>query len=162
MSTAPRQRFVELRVGAATDLVAVNRVMREAFDPVYGEAWSSAQCLGMLALPGVWLTLAVDDDLLTGFAMARVVAGDGELLLLAVQPDSRGDGIGAALLRSVVADARDRAAERLHLEVRAGNDAVTLYCAHGFAQVGQRRAYYRGHTNQTFDAHTYALDLRRS
>ena len=159
MSTAPLPRFTELRAGSATDLAAVNRVMREAFDPAYGEAWSSAQCLGMLALPGVWLTLAVDDDLLTGFAMARVVAGDGELLLLAVSPDLRRCGIGAALLRNVIAGARERAAERLHLEVRAGNSAIGLYRAHGFDQVGQRRGYYRGVSGQAHDAQTYALTL---
>jgi ribosomal-protein-alanine N-acetyltransferase len=134
--------------------------MMDAFDPKYGEAWSSAQCLGMLALPGVWLTLAYDDhETLVGFAMARVVAGDGELLLLAVRPASRGEGIGAALLRAIVADARDRAGERLHLEVRASNGAVALYRAHGFVQVGQRRDYYRGSTGQAYDAHTFALEL---
>lgn len=159
MSTAPLPRAIELHAGSAADLNAVGRVMREAFDPAFGEAWSSAQCLGMLALPGVWLTLAVQDASLAGFAMARVVAGDGELLLLAVSPDMRQAGIGAALLRSVIADARDRGGERLHLEVRAGNSAVGLYRAHGFAQVGQRRGYYRGVDGQSHDAHTYALVL---
>ncbi len=91
--------------------------------------------------------------------MARVVAGDGELLLLAVEPDRRGHGIGGALLRSIIADAREKRAERLHLEMRAGNPALGLYRAHGFTQVGQRRAYYRGLTGEAFDAHTYALTL---
>jgi ribosomal-protein-alanine N-acetyltransferase len=159
VSTAPAPRVIELRPGSAADLAAVNRVMTEAFDPSFGEAWSSAQCLGMLALPGVWLTLAVDDDMLAGFAMARVVAGDGELLLLAVQPASRRTGIGAALLRAVIADARERAAERLHLEVRAGNSAVALYRAHGFAEVGRRRDYYRGITGRAYDAQTFALPI---
>ncbi len=159
MSTAPRPRFTELRAGDAGDLAAVNRVMQAAFDPLFGEAWSSAQCLGMLALPGVWLTLAGEDGILTGFAMARAITGDGELLLLAVDPSHRGRGIAGALLRSVIDDARIRGAERLHLEVRAGNDAVTLYRAHGFIQVGQRCGYYRGHDGRAHDAQTFALQL---
>ncbi|WP_326525428.1 GNAT family N-acetyltransferase [Sphingomonas sp.] len=160
MSTAPQPRFVELRAGAATDMAAVAAVMAAAFDPRFGEAWSSSQCLGMLALPGVWLTLARDEDAaVAGFAMARVVAGDAELLLLAVRPPARGRGIGAALLRSVIADARDRDGERLNLEMRAGNSAVALYRAHGFVQVGARRDYYRGSTGERHDAHTYALTL---
>ena len=159
MSTAPLPRITELRVGDAGDLVAVSRVMQAAFDPAYGEAWSSAQCLGMLALPGVWLTLAGQDGVLVGFAMARAIAGDGELLLLAVDPVHRGHGVGGTLLRSIIADARDRGAERLHLEVRAGNDAVALYRAHGFAQVGQRCGYYRGVDGRAHDAQTYALQL---
>lgn len=157
MSTAPR--LVELRAGDAADLAAVCAVMNRAFDARYGEAWTSAQCIGMLALQGVWLTLAHDEDGLAGFAMARVVAGDGELLLLAVDPSVRGRGIGGTLLRSVIADARDQAAERLHLEVRGGNPAAALYRGHGFTPVGQRRAYYRGITGEAFDAHTYALPL---
>lgn len=157
MSTAPR--VIELRPGDAADLPAVVAVMGQAFDPRYGEAWTLNQCLGMLSLGGVWLTLAEQRGVLAGFALARAMAGDGELLLLGVRPALRGRGIGAALLRSVIADAEARDAERLHLEVRAGNDAVHLYRAHGFAKVGERRNYYRGVTGQSFDAHTFSRQL---
>jgi len=157
VSTAPR--LTELRGGDVTDLAAVTAIMEEAFDPRFGEAWSSAQCIGMMALQGVVLTIASDDAGVAGFAMTRVVAGDGELLLLAVRPAARRRGIGAALLRHVIAQARELAAERLHLEVRSGNPAVALYRAHGFIPVGQRRAYYRGIGGEAHDAHTYALPL---
>lgn len=157
MSSAPR--LIDLRGGDITDLATVVDIMHRAFDPRYGEAWSSAQCIGMMALQGVWLTIARDGHRAVGFAMARAVAGDGELLLLAVAPDARGRGIGATLLRAVIADARDKGAERLHLEMRAGNSAAGLYRAHGFTPVGQRRAYYRGNAGEAFDAHTYALPL---
>lgn len=157
MSTTAR--LVDLRPGSAADLVAVGEIMRAAFDPRFGEAWTVNQCLGMLSLPGVWLTLAYDGEVLTGFALARAVAGDGELLLLAVRPERRTRGVGAALLRSVIVDARDRGASRLHLEVRAENSAIALYRAHDFAKVGERRGYYRGITGQSFDAYTYAREL---
>lgn len=156
MSSAPR--LTELRTGAAQDLPAVATIMAEAFDPQFGEAWTSAQCMGMLAMPGASLTLALHDGALAGFALARSIAGEAELLLLAVRPLQRGRGIGAALLRSVIAGAQTgpQRIERLHLEVRAGNPAIALYRAHGFEQVGSRRAYYRGSGGQTFDAHTFA------
>lgn len=152
-------RLIDLRAGDASDLPEVSALMADAFDPRFGEAWTLNQCLGMLSLAGVWLTLAYDRGRLAGFALARAVAGDGELLLLAVRPAKRGHGIGAALLRSVIADAEARSATRLHLEVRAGNDAVNLYRANGFIKVGERRDYYRGITGQSFDAHTYAREL---
>ena len=50
--------LTELRAGSAADLAQVNAIMQDAFDPRYGEAWTSAQCMGMLSLPGVWLTIA--------------------------------------------------------------------------------------------------------
>ncbi len=154
MSTAAR--LSELRSGGPADLPAVSAVMEQAFDPQFGEAWTSGQCMGMLSLPGVWLTLAIDDAMLAGFALARTIADEGELLLLAVCPAVRGRGIGAELLRSVVAACQSRDARRLHLEVRAGNPAISLYRAHGFEHVGTRRNYYRGVTGQSFDAQTFA------
>jgi ribosomal-protein-alanine N-acetyltransferase len=149
----------DLRPGTPADLPAVSDVMAEAFDPLFGEAWTSAQCMGMLSLPGVWLTLAYRDETLVGFALARGIAGEGELLLLAVRPGWRGNGIGAALLRSVIADAGLRGVDRIHLEVRAGNGAVRLYEAHDFEQVGERRQYYRGRDGRLHDAHSYARKI---
>lgn len=152
-------KAVELSAGSARDIAVVDTLMQAAFDPRYGEAWTSNQCLGVMALPGVWLTLARIEGRPAGFALAREVAGEAELLLLATAPALRRRGVGAALLRAVVDDARTRRAERLHLEVRAGNPAAALYTAHGFAQVGTRRAYYRGADGQQRDAQTWARDL---
>ncbi len=150
---------ITLATGSVADVEAVDRVMRAAFDPRFGEAWTASQCLGMLSLPGVWLTLASDGDLLTGFALTRSVADDAELLLLAVLPDRRGRGIGRALLRCTVADAAARGAARLCLEMRAGNDATQLYVGEGFEKCGERRNYYGGRGGERFDAHTYVRSL---
>ena len=154
MSTAPYP--VEIVYGQPADLRAVNAIMSEAFDPRYGEAWTPSQCMGMLALPGVWFTLACIDGRPVGFALARTVLDEGELLLLAILPAMRRRGIGAALLRTVMADARDRGAAFLHLEVRANNDAVHLYRGQGFEKIGERRDYYRGNDGKLFDAHTFS------
>ena len=59
------------------------------------------------------------------------------------------------MLRAVIAEAQAGGIAHLHLEVRAGNDAVKLYAEQGFTKVGERRGYYRGKTGQVFDAHTY-------
>lgn len=149
-------RAVTLRSGDARDLAIVDALMSGAFDPRYGEAWTRSQCLGVLALTGVQLTLAFVDDVPAGFAMTRTVADEAELLLIAVSPDQRRRGVGAALIRAVVADCAMAGIATLHLEVRDGNDAVKMYRSHGFAKVGERRAYYRGKTGEAYDAHTYS------
>jgi len=59
----------------------------------------------------------------------------------------------------VIADARDRSVKKLHLEVRAGNDATRLYVREGFSKVGERRGYYRGKHGQQFDAQTFSRSL---
>ncbi len=145
--------------GSAADVEAVDRVMQAAFDPRFGEAWTPSQCLGMLSLPGVWLTLAHEDEALAGFALTRAVADDAELLLLAVLPGRRGNGLGRALLRHVIDDSRARGAARLCLEMRAGNGATRLYDSEGFVKCGERRAYYAGRSGERFDAHTYVRPI---
>ena len=154
-----RVAMLDLKSGGVGELPIVDRIMQAAFDPRFGEAWTPGQCMGMLAMPGVWLTLAFDRDAALGFALAREIAGEAELLLLATLPPHRKRGVAGALLRGVLEDARRRGANTIHLEVRAGNDAVRLYRGVGFVKVGERRHYYRGSADQLFDAHTYALDL---
>ena len=150
---------IDLGIGTVADLAEVDALMRTAFDPRYGEAWTSGQCLGVMALPGVWLTIARTDGQPVGFALSRAIAGEAELLLLATAPTHRGQGVGSALLRSVVMDARTKEASRLHLEVRRGNGAIALYRAAGFEQVGERRNYYKGANGQQHDALTFARSL---
>jgi ribosomal-protein-alanine N-acetyltransferase len=142
--------------GSLADLDSVMGVMSESFDPCYGEAWTGPQCAGLLPMPGVWLTLAYDGDDVVGFAMARIVVRDAELLLLGVKAKDQHKGVGRLLLDSFVARASARGAERLHLEVREGNHAVNLYTRAGFTQVGRRRNYYSGRDGQIYDALTLA------
>ena len=151
--------ITDLRAGDARDVPLIDRIMAAAFDARFGEAWTPSQCLGMLTLPGTWLTLADCEGTPAGFALARMTADEAELLLLATLPQWRRRGIGAALLCAVMADARERGAGRLHLEVRAGNPAIALYEAHGFAKVGQRRDYYRGKDGSRHDALSFACLL---
>ena len=146
---------------SVADLDAVMQVMNDSFDPAFGEAWTAPQCAGLLPLPGVWLALARDprgEPL--GFALSRVVAGEAELLLLAVKRSVQRRGVGKTLMLRFIDDAGARGAERLHLEVRDGNDAIDLYKRHGFAEVGRRRNYYSGAAGQRFDALTLARPTR--
>ncbi len=148
-----------VRPGDARDIAAVEALMAAAFDPRFGEAWTRGQCLGVLAMPGVGLSLAHADDVPAGFALIRTVLDETELLLLAVAPPFRGRGIGAALLREVITDCGARSGKVIHLEVREGNSAVSLYVRAGFVMVGDRRGYYRGRDGDLFDAHSYRLRL---
>lgn len=144
----------------ARDLGDVMRLMADAFDPAWGEAWTRGQCLGILGLPGVWLSLARHAAKgPAGFALSRIVLDEAELLLLGVARARRGHGVGGALLAETMRIAAERGATRLHLEVRDGNGAIHLYRSAGFAEVGRRRGYYRGADGKCFDAITLSRPL---
>ena len=145
-----------LREGGLADLADVMAVMDESFDPSFGEAWTAAQCAGLLSMPGVWLTLARDGTETVGFALARIVADEAELLLIAVRRGAQGRGAGKALLGRFETLARRRGANRLHLEVRDGNHAVKLYETAGFGLAGRRFRYYNGPDGRNYDALTLA------
>lgn len=142
--------------GGILDLDAVMSVMDDSFDPSYGEAWTAPQCAGLMPMPGVWLSLARVGRDVVGFSLARVVADEAELLLLAVRRGGQRRGIGHLLLDRFISVAASRGAERLHLEVREGNHAVKLYSRSGFVEVGRRKHYYSGRDGQVYDALTLA------
>ena len=155
MIGAAAPSLVRLADGGSDDIDAVMQVMVAAFDPGFGEGWTRSQCAGILPLSGVALTLARDGGgTVQGFALFRTIAGEAELLLLAVAPAAQRRGIGAALLDHFVARGRRAGAGRLHLEVRDGNPAIAMYQAFGFAAEGRRRNYYTGQDGRQHDAVT--------
>lgn len=147
---------ITLREGDDRDIDALMDVMTNAFDPLYGEAWNSGQCLGILSLPDVWLIFAEEEGRTAGFALSRLLVDEAELLLLAVEPHVRGHGIGRALIERTAQIAAEKGATRLLLEVRDGNHALNLYQEAGFGEIGRRRDYYRGLDGTTRDALTLA------
>jgi ribosomal-protein-alanine N-acetyltransferase len=108
-------------------------------------------------MAGVTLTIAEEGRVAAGFSLVRRVADEAELLLLAVDPRHQRRGIGQALLDDFIAAALSRGAYRLHLEVRDGNPAVSLYRAAGFTAAGRRRNYYHGPDGEAHDAVTLLL-----
>lgn len=93
------------------------------------------------------ILVAAEREAVIGFAVVSavcsVVPAEAELESIAVTPDRRGRGVGGALLDAGIFWAVSQAADRLRLEVRAGNTAaLKLYAAKGFASVGLRRRYY--------------------
>ena len=148
---------IHLRQGEACDLDDVMEIMGSAFRACFGEAWTKSQCAGILPMKGVSLTIADDQDGPVGFSLVRAVADEAELLLLAVNRAEQGKGIGQMLLDEFIRSARSRGATRLHLEVRDGNPAMSLYRDAGFMQAGRRRNYYHGPEGEAYDAVTLVL-----
>ena len=159
MATVEQQVRIEL--GSSQDIDAVMQVMDSAFGDRFGEAWTRSQLGGILPMAGVSLMLAREPDsrTITGFSLYRTVADEAELLLIAVNPSRHRRGVGRMLLDDFLERARNDGVSRVHLEVRDGNSAVSLYRDAGFSPVGRRRNYYHARDGQRFDAVTLAYQL---
>ena len=94
-----------------------------------------------------------------GEAEFRTVADESELLLIAVAPSRHRRGIGRMLLDDFLDRVRNDGVSRVHLEVREGNSAVSLYREAGFSPVGRRRNYYHASDGRRFDAVTLSHEL---
>ncbi|MGJ8617874.1 MAG: GNAT family N-acetyltransferase [Sulfitobacter sp.] len=87
-----------------------------------------------------------------GYALTRTVAGESELLSLAVHPDHRRQGTAHQLMKQWF-NTLGTTAEVAYLEVAADNlPALTLYTRFGFAIQGTRVAYYTRTSGKSVDA----------
>jgi ribosomal-protein-alanine N-acetyltransferase len=104
-------------------------------------AWSAREFAALLDDPHVFAVDAPEGA--AGFALGRAVAGEAELLTLAVAPPARRRGRGRALLAAFEQGARERGACEAFLEVAADNaPAVALYAGAGYSERGRRPGYY--------------------
>jgi ribosomal-protein-alanine N-acetyltransferase len=114
---------------------------------VHERGWSACEFADLLALPHTQAHVAP-----AGFAVARTLAGETELLTLAVDPDHHRCGTGSALVAAWITAARADATTAF-LEVAADNQgALALYGRHGFAPAGVRKAYYARARGTAVDA----------
>ncbi|MCB2064088.1 MAG: GNAT family N-acetyltransferase [Novosphingobium sp.] len=141
-------------------------VMTAAFEPTWGEAWTRRQVEDSL-LTGYCDYFLVSPEgkpvasgeQAAGFTLSRSVAGETELLLLAVDPQFRRRGLGALLVENLLHCARAKGESRIFLEMRRGNPAERLYRKIGFQPVGERPNYYRTTSGERIDAVTFALSI---
>lgn len=144
-------------------LDGIMAVMEAAFDPVYGEAWNRRQVGDALIMPHTDFVLLdsagrqpESAEQAAGFTLSRQVIDEEELLLIAVAPWARGQGLGHGLMRQFLSQSEAKGVARQFLEMRDGNPAAGLYLAHGFRPVGRRVNYYRSGNLGPVDAITYS------
>ena len=83
------------------------------------------------------------DDTHVGHAGIMVIAGEGHITTVAVDPKWQRHGVGALLMLELHRYAIDRQLEALTLEVRVSNTAaIALYRRFGYAPAGVRKNYY--------------------
>lgn len=96
-----------------------------------------------------------------GFVLTREVAGEAEILTIAVHSRHGRAGLGWRLMQAAIRQAGERGGESMFLEVDEGNvAALGLYRKLGFVKVGERKAYYQSESGDRAGALVMRLDLR--
>ncbi|RWM94093.1 MAG: ribosomal-protein-alanine N-acetyltransferase [Mesorhizobium sp.] len=154
----PRRRDYALEPLTVADSAAVAVLHREDFV----RPWTDGEFAALLEQETVFGYAARETGQgakpPVGFVLARLAAGEGEILTVAVARAHRRQGLGWQLIDAVLRELHAQRAEALFLEVDETNTPATaLYRRLGFRQVGQRPNYYRS----TEHGPTGALVMRR-
>ncbi len=98
------------------------------------------------------------DDLIVGYCILSVAAGEAHIMNISVSPTFQRQGAGRKMLLHLIEYARPRA-EKLFLEVRPSNPgAIDLYRKTGFREIGVRKGYYPAKDGRE-DAIMFELNL---
>jgi [ribosomal protein S18]-alanine N-acetyltransferase len=111
---------------------------------VYPRPWSMGLFMSELGIRGsrIYVVARVDSTLV-GYGGLMLVADDGHVTTLAVDPAWHRHKLGTRLLFALASTAIHRGAKNLTLEVRTSNQAAQgLYRSFGFAPAGIRKGYY--------------------
>lgn len=110
-------------------------------------AWSESGFESELTNPSAVFLCAVENGEVKGCIAMNDALGQGFISKVMVREDCRRQGLGAALLKKLIAVARERQMFELTLEVRASNvPAISLYESFGFQNLGLRRNFYHDPT----------------
>jgi [ribosomal protein S18]-alanine N-acetyltransferase len=130
----------KIRLASPADAERLLPIERRCFS----DPWSFEAFEELLRPPLGLGLLAERAEEVRGYLVARVVAGEGEILNLAVAPEARRNGLGAELLGAGIVAIAAAGAREVFLEVRERNRAAQqLYQRQGFRPVGVRSGYYR-------------------
>ncbi|WP_207917147.1 GNAT family N-acetyltransferase [Rhizobium sullae] len=142
-----------LTLKPAFEIVAMDNDDCHAVAVLHGERfarpWGDGEFYSLLSQDTVFGFVARQTNAflkkpLPGFVLARQVAGEAEILAIAVQAKVAGAGLGWRLMQAAMREAKLRGGESMFLEVDHGNAAALgLYRKLGFEKVGERRGYYK-------------------
>ncbi|WP_417694732.1 ribosomal protein S18-alanine N-acetyltransferase [Roseibium sp.] len=140
----PKSVPFQVEVALSEDLAVLSDIHAKSF----AHAWNGDELHRMMQESGALMLVARSPGQdrsasLRGFVLIRTVAGEAEVLTLAVHPEHRGRGLARALMQHALFQLYSDRCDCLFLEVDAANaPALHLYKALGFRKVGERKSYY--------------------
>jgi [ribosomal protein S18]-alanine N-acetyltransferase len=134
----PKPTMAEVSERDATAIAAVQAAS-------FQRGWGEDEVRRLLLERNVTCHRSVIGRTLIGFILSRLVAGEAEILSVAIAPGWRGRGFSRPLLDLHLRRLAGLGARAVFLEVDEKNaPGCRLYRKAGFYEVGRRQGYYEG------------------
>ena len=144
---------MDLRQMTTADIFVVADMERRVFT----NPWSVDSFRGALRSSNQIFIVLDDEGTIAGYCGMLCVAGEGQILNVAVDTPYRRQGLATEMMRAMIEYGIEHGISLYTLEVRKNNEAARrLYLSCGFVETGVRRDYY---SNPTEDAILMDLDL---
>jgi len=153
---------VQIESGNRAALALMAQLHRRAFIEQDERPWNIKAFEQLLASQGCEAFLYYLEDSPVGFAFVRNVCDEAELISIAIDPVSQGQGFAKQVLKHLLKQLVSWGVYTLFLEVRQDNQkAVQLYRSVGFKKIGERKAYYQTLSGKRLDADVFSLAVRQ-
>lgn len=139
------QDAISIRLAEVADAPAIALMSRDLIEPGLGWRYDQPKILAKIRHRDTVTLVASERGRTAGFAIMDFADERAHLVLLAVRPTHRRQGIGRRLLEWLVESALTAGIASIHLELRASNEAArAFYNAMGFTETLVVPGYYRG------------------
>jgi len=134
-----------LRLAHESDALRIAQMSRDQIERGLGWSWTTQRVLRSIADAETNVVVALAAGKMAGFAIMKYHDDEAHLLLLAVQPSARRQGIGAALVAWLEQAALTAGVGQVWLEARQGNAAArAFYRQLGYREIQVLPGYYQG------------------
>ena len=136
-SQAERSRFREMKEADAERVAEIEKV---SISP----PWSEESLKNAILKEETFYAVCESGGKIKAYAGMWLAADEAEITAVAVEPESRGAGLGTDMVNYMIAQGRDKGVKSFFLEVRKSNTAaIALYKKCGFEEAGIRKDFYR-------------------
>lgn len=110
---------------------------------IFHDAWNEGVLDEMLENEFNYIFVASKEEKIVGYYCMQIIAGEGELLRIAVDSNMRRMGIGNTLMEHMKQVSINLKCEKIFLEVNEKNSAaIFLYEKNNFTHISNRKDYY--------------------
>jgi len=136
---------LQIRIASKSDAHDIAAMSRELIEHGLPWTWRPHRVARAIASPETNVAVVREQGALVGFGIMEYLEEDAHLVLFAVRPQSRRQGVGTELLRWLEASALVAGAQRIRLEARRENVAArSFYNEHGYHELVIKSRMYSG------------------